>query len=129
MYDVHTRRCVAWHSTKAVYLCMQVVKRHDNVHKLYQQQLLREGVLKEEDVKRMSDHIGGACRCSPGLTMLAEQLGRQNGALTSSGLEQYVGQLSRSKAPNHCLQVSLRCSPAYDVFQTTLVTALCKGQW
>ena len=42
----------------------QKIKGHDNVHKLYQQQLLKEGVLKDEDVKRMSDHIGGACFCS-----------------------------------------------------------------
>ena len=50
---------------KAVLLCAQKIKEHDNVHKLYQQQLLREGVLKDEDLKRMADHIGGACCCSP----------------------------------------------------------------
>ena len=35
------------------------MKAHENVHKLYQQQLLSEGVLKEDDIKRMSEHIGG----------------------------------------------------------------------
>ncbi len=30
------------------------------MHKLYQQQLLQEGVLKQDDIKRMTEHIGGA---------------------------------------------------------------------
>ena len=63
----------ARHINKIVSLCAQKIKGHDNVHKLYQQQLLQEGVLKEEDVKRMGDHIGGDYCCSQLYsTMLAE---------------------------------------------------------
>ena len=37
--------------------CLQKIKATDNVHKIYQKQLLSEKVVKEDDLKRMQEHI------------------------------------------------------------------------
>lgn len=36
---------------------MQKVKKHENVHKLYQKQLLEEGVVKKDDLQRLQDNV------------------------------------------------------------------------
>jgi 2-oxoglutarate dehydrogenase complex dehydrogenase (E1) component-like enzyme len=38
---------------------LQKVKATENVHKKYQKQLLAEKVIKEDDLKRMQEHISG----------------------------------------------------------------------
>ena len=40
-------------------LALQKVKATENVHKKYQKQLLSEKVIKEDDLKRMQEHISG----------------------------------------------------------------------
>ena len=37
--------------------CLQKIKATENVHKKYQKQLLSEKVVKEDDLKRMQEHI------------------------------------------------------------------------
>ena len=38
---------------------MQKIKATENVHRKYQKQLLAEKVVKEDDLKRMQEHISG----------------------------------------------------------------------
>jgi len=40
-----------------VCFCLQKIKATDNVLKIYQKQLLSEKVVKEDDLKRMQEHI------------------------------------------------------------------------
>ncbi len=40
-------------------LALQKVRATENVHKKYQKQLLAEKVVKEDDLKRMQEHISG----------------------------------------------------------------------
>ena len=45
-----SRRCVAG---------MQKIRKMENVHKKYQKQLLEEGTVKEDDLKKLQSHVSG----------------------------------------------------------------------